>query len=130
MYPDHSARACQQGRDYVLSQIVTLPQPLRFLASICPRMIQNPIAEVIRRYYLKKESVTCQLWTLSDLLREQKIPRVDLLKMIGLLLDHLTPALCEAVFQRHRTTERTRTWTFYAVNLFWTAMIVRHPLAL
>jgi len=53
--------------------------------------------------------------------------RVDLLKMTRLLLDHLTPALCEAVFQRHRTTERTRTWTFYAVNLFWAAMIVRHP---
>jgi len=56
--------------------------------------------------------------------------RVDLLKMTRLLLDHLTPALCEAVFQRHRTTERTRTWTFYAVNLFWAAMIVRHPRSL
>ena len=53
--------------------------------------------------------------------------RVDLLKMIGLLLDHLTPALCEAVFQQQRTIERTRKWTFYAVNLFWAAMIVRHP---
>jgi len=57
----------------------------------------------------------------------RKAMRVDLLKMIGLLLDHLTPALCEAVFQRARTTERTRTWTFYAVTLFWVAMIVRHP---
>lgn len=56
--------------------------------------------------------------------------RVDLLKMIDLLLDHLTPALCEAVFQRQRTTERTRTWTFYAVTLFWAAMIVRHPRSL
>jgi len=56
--------------------------------------------------------------------------RVDLLKMIGLLLDHLTPALCEAVFQRHRTTERTRKWTFYAVTLFWAAMIIRHPRSL
>jgi len=53
--------------------------------------------------------------------------RVDLLKMTRVLLDHLTPALCEAVFQRQRTTERTRKWTFYAVTLFWAAMIVRHP---
>lgn len=53
--------------------------------------------------------------------------QVDLLKMIGLLLDHLTPALCETVFQQQRTIERTRKWTFYAVNLFWAAMIVRHP---
>jgi len=57
----------------------------------------------------------------------RKAMRVDLLKVTRLLLDHLTPALCEAVFQRHRTTERTRTWTFYAVTLFWAAMIVRHP---
>jgi len=53
--------------------------------------------------------------------------RVDLLKMTRLLLAHLTPALCEGVFEQHRTTERTRKWTFYAVNLFWAAMIVRHP---
>ena len=60
----------------------------------------------------------------------RKTMRVDLLKMTRLLLDHLTPALCEAVFQRQRTTERTRKWTFYAVNLFWAAMIVRHPRSL
>jgi hypothetical protein len=53
--------------------------------------------------------------------------RIDLLKMVGLLLDHLTPALCESVFQQRRTIERTRKWTFTAVNLFWAAMIVRHP---
>ena len=57
----------------------------------------------------------------------RKTMRVDLLKMTRLLLDHLTPALCETVFQQQRTIERTRTWTFYAVNLFWAAMIVRHP---
>jgi SAM-dependent methyltransferase len=60
----------------------------------------------------------------------RKTMRVDLLKMTRVLLDHLTPALCEAVFQSHRTTERTRKWTFYAVNLFWAAMIVRHPRSL
>jgi len=57
----------------------------------------------------------------------RKERRIDLLKMIGLLLDHLTPALCETVFQQRRTVERTRKWTFTAVNLFWAAMIVRHP---
>jgi len=56
--------------------------------------------------------------------------RVDLLKMTRVLLTHLTPALCEAVFQRGRTTERTRKWTFYAVILFWAAMIIRHPRSL
>jgi hypothetical protein len=56
--------------------------------------------------------------------------RVDLLGMVDLLLSHLTPALCETVFKRHRRTERERKWTFYAVCLFWTAVIVRQPQSL
>jgi len=60
----------------------------------------------------------------------RKTLQVDLLKMIGLLVDHLTPARCEAVFQQQRTIERTRKWTFYAVHLFWAAMSLRHPQAL
>ena len=53
--------------------------------------------------------------------------RVDLLGMVELLLSHLTPTLCETVFKRHRKTERERKWTFYALCLFWTAVIVRRP---
>jgi hypothetical protein len=59
--------------------------------------------------------------------RVEKKRRVDLLSMIQLLLEHLTPALCQGVFEQHRTQERERKWTFYAVNQFWAAMIVRHP---
>lgn len=65
--------------------------------------------------------------------REKPAPgnlRVDLLGMVDLLLSHLTPALCETVFKRHRRTERERKWTFYAVCLFWTAVIVRQPRSL
>jgi len=53
--------------------------------------------------------------------------RVDLLGMVELLLSHLTPALCETVFRRHRRTERERKWTFYALCLFWAAVIARRP---
>lgn len=62
--------------------------------------------------------------------REKSAPanfRVDLLGMVELLLSHLTPTLCETVFRRHRKTERERKWTFYALCLFWTAVIVRRP---
>lgn len=65
--------------------------------------------------------------------REKQAPgdlRVDLLGLVDLLLSHLTPALCETVFKRHRRTERERKWTFYAVCLFWTAVIVRQPRSL
>ncbi len=59
-----------------------------------------------------------------------KDQRVDLLGMIELLLSQLTPALCETVFKRHRRTERERKWTFYALCLFWAAVIVRRPASL
>ena len=60
----------------------------------------------------------------------QKDARVNLLPMLDLLLKHLTPALCQAVFKRHRKEERERKWTLYAVTLFWAAMIIRHPPAI
>lgn len=60
----------------------------------------------------------------------RKDARVNLLPMLDLLLKHLTPALCQAVFKRHRKEERERKWTLYAVTLFWTAMIIRHPPAI
>jgi hypothetical protein len=60
----------------------------------------------------------------------QKDIRVNLLPLLDVLLKHLTPALCQAVFKRHRKKERERKWTLYAVTLFWAAMIIRHPPAI
>lgn len=57
----------------------------------------------------------------------QKNLRVDLLAMVKLLLAHLTPVLCATIFKQHRGKSRDRKWTFYCVNLFWAAMIIRHP---
>jgi Transposase DDE domain len=53
--------------------------------------------------------------------------RVNLVDTIKLLLEHLTPALCKAVFKKHRDNERERKWTLYAVATFWAAMIIRNP---
>ena len=120
MYPDDSERGARQGRDYVLSQIHTLPQPLRFLVSLCPRMIQNAIAERFRRYYLKKESVTCQLRNLSALLHEENIHQVDLLKIdaeqseediLAGLAENDWPIIRQIVVEVHGGTEATQDMT-------------------
>ena len=55
---------------------------------------------------------------------------IDLLRVIDLLHEHLTPALCRAAFGRVRTTERQRAWTLTALVQFWTAVILRAPKAL
>src|ERR1019366_7061027 len=120
MYPDDSERGARQGRDYVLSQIHTLSQPLRFLASHCPRLIQNAIAERIRRYYLKKESVTCQLRNLSAFLHAENIHQVDLLKIdaeqseediLAGLAEKDWPIIRQIVVEVHGGPEATKAMT-------------------
>ena len=46
---------------------------------------------------------------------------IDLLRVVDLLHEHLTPALCRAAFGRVRRTERQRTWTLKALVQFWPA---------
>lgn len=55
---------------------------------------------------------------------------VNLLRLIDLLQEHITPALCQAAFRRVRRTERQRVWTLHALVEFWTAVILRAPKAL
>ena len=81
LYPDESKEGALRGRQYIIDQIPTLSWPLRSLCRLLPGPIKQLIAEQIRRYYLKKETVTCELWNLSSFLRKHNIGRVDLLKL-------------------------------------------------
>jgi hypothetical protein len=56
--------------------------------------------------------------------------RIDLVRVVELLLEHLSPALCQAAFRQVRTSERQRKWTLHALVRFWTAVILRAPQAL
>jgi hypothetical protein len=57
-------------------------------------------------------------------------PRVDLIRVLDLLQTHITTALCRTVFQCVRIRERQRVWTLEALVRFWTAVILRAPVAL
>jgi FkbM family methyltransferase len=81
LYPDESERAVRLGRDYVLQRFRQLPRPLSWLLALCPARLRDALAERVRRYYLKRQLVTCTFGTLSEFLREQGIARVDLLKV-------------------------------------------------
>ncbi len=70
-----------RGRQYIIDQIPTLRWPLRPLCAMLPGPIKHLIAERIRRYHLKKQIVTCQLWNLSEFLRQRDIAKIDLLKI-------------------------------------------------
>ncbi len=64
--------------------------------------------------------------------RRRAVPnvRIDLIRILDLLQEHITPALCHATFGRVRKTERQRKWTLDALVRFWTAVILRAPKAL
>src|SRR6266511_2771445 len=55
---------------------------------------------------------------------------IDLLRVVDLLQEHITPALCRSVFGAVRKTERQRVWTLEALIRFWTAVVLRAPKAL
>jgi hypothetical protein len=55
---------------------------------------------------------------------------IDLLRLVDLLHEHITPALCHAAFGRVRKTERQRAWTLDALVRFWIAVTLRTPRAL
>ena len=52
---------------------------------------------------------------------------IDLLRVVDLLQEHITPALCRAAFGTVRRTERQRVWTLEALIRFWTAVVLRAP---
>ena len=82
MYPDNSDEEEQRARQYILDQFRQLPnRPLRLLLKLVPPPLRRTIANIVRRYYAKAEQITCPLRTVSDLIEEHLIERIDLLKL-------------------------------------------------
>jgi FkbM family methyltransferase len=84
-YPDESPEGALAARLYIIDQIPTLGFPLRQLCvaahALLPWSMQHFILERVRRYHLKKEIVTCQLWNVSEFIRQHNISHIDLLKL-------------------------------------------------
>ncbi len=80
-YPDHSDEMVQMGRQYILDQVKTLPTVLRWATHLIPSRVKNLIAERIRSYYLRGEQVICRLTTVSDIIKDEGIDRIGLLKI-------------------------------------------------
>lgn len=81
MYPDASAEFQRNSRRFVLSEMRSRSRLLRGLLACTPEWLWFPISESIRRYYQKTEQVTCTLRRLSEVIEEEQIGRIDLLKI-------------------------------------------------
>lgn len=56
--------------------------------------------------------------------------QVDLLQVVEVLHEHLTPALVNNAYEELRGAERERAWTLRHLVQFWTAVILRAPASL
>jgi phthiocerol/phenolphthiocerol synthesis type-I polyketide synthase E len=117
LYPDESAEGAQRGRQYIIDQIPTVRWPWRHFLTAIPTPIKHVIAERMRRYYLKKETVTCELWNLSEFLRKHDIAKVDLLKLdaeqseeqiVAGIADEDWPKIRQTVIEVHGGEAATR----------------------
>jgi FkbM family methyltransferase len=79
-YPDKSPKERLRWRETVLSNLPRFPWKVRWLGWL-PGFLRSPLLDVGIRKVLKTRKVTCTLRTLSEVVRELAVPRIDLLKV-------------------------------------------------
>ncbi len=86
MYPEMSAENRRNYNQAVLNVLngatnVPLGRPLRMLLALAPAPTRRLIADLVRRYNLRGKKVNCWLRTVSDVIDEHHLDRIDLLKI-------------------------------------------------
>jgi FkbM family methyltransferase len=82
MYPDDSREEAERTRQYILGQFDQLPQRwLSWLLRCCLPPFRRWIADQVRRYYRRGQRIVCPLDTLSGVIRQAGVARIDLLKL-------------------------------------------------
>ena len=81
MYPDNSAEETNRACDYVLTEIRKMPKIVAWPVAILPRPLKRFLALRVHRFYRKEETITCPLRTVSGMIRELALDRIDLLKV-------------------------------------------------
>jgi FkbM family methyltransferase len=115
MCRDDSEPARQRDRDYILRVFagqtpIRLGRLTRVALALAPRFLKRWIAERVRRSYLASRPVSCRLRTLSEMIDECGVERIDLIKidvegaefdvLAGLRPEHW-PRLRQAVIEVH-----------------------------
>jgi nonribosomal peptide synthetase DhbF len=80
--PDDSAEQAERNEQFTINAIETSPN--RLLAAgfrLLPRFVQRPIARAVMRAYAKRVAVACPLLSVSDVIRDHGLERIDLLKV-------------------------------------------------
>lgn len=81
MYPDRSPEFRRNSRRFVLAEIRERSRILRWLVDGTPQWLWFPVSESIRRHYQSARTVRCRLRRLSEVIDDERIARIDLLKV-------------------------------------------------
>jgi len=87
MYPEHSpannsAQGRQREEEFMLLTFKELPSaPLRVFISMLPMFLRRPLAAAVVRYHAKTKEVTCELKTVSQIIEENDLEKIDILKV-------------------------------------------------
>lgn len=80
--PDDSAEQEERNEEFTINAIATSSN--RLLAGLfrfMPRFVQRPIARAVMGAYAKRVAISCPMLSVSDVIRENALDRVDLLKI-------------------------------------------------
>ncbi|GAB4515041.1 MAG: FkbM family methyltransferase [Anaerolineae bacterium] len=79
-YPDTAAAELELTSTLLERNLQTLPAPLSAIEHF-PAFIRHPAVQMIARYINQRKTVTCELKTLSQIIGEHGLERVDFLKI-------------------------------------------------
>jgi FkbM family methyltransferase len=80
--PDDSAGQAERDEQFTINALATSPNRLVAIGfRILPHFLQRPIARAVMRAYATRVAVACPLLSVSDVIRDQGLERVDLLKI-------------------------------------------------
>jgi len=79
-YPDNSPEQRRLWRETLLADRSRFPWSIRWITWL-PAFLRNPLLDAGIRKVLKGRKVACELRALSDVMREHRLPRIDLLKI-------------------------------------------------
>jgi FkbM family methyltransferase len=79
-YSHNSPEERQRWRETLLADPSRFPWYVRWITRL-PRFIRDPLLDAGIRKVLKGRKIACELRTVSDVIREHRLPRIDLLKI-------------------------------------------------
>jgi FkbM family methyltransferase len=118
MRPDHSLEQGDRAREFTLNAFEQLPN--RVLAGairLLPGFAKNRLADWTIRYHTKAEKVVCQLTTMPEILRQNQLASVDVLKVdaegaeieiLEAMDEESWKAVRQAMVETHRGAECTQ----------------------